>query len=128
MKQRLSQIALLVRDYDEAIEFFTHALGFQLLEDTKLEDKRWVRVAPAGSSCGLLLARARGEEQLSQVGRQGGGRVFLFLETDDLQRDHAAFAARGVRFLEEPRDEEYGSVVVFLDLYGNKWDLIQPAR
>ena len=119
-------MALLVRDYDEAIAFFTHALRFELLEDSPLGNgKRWVRVAPPGGAGGaLLLARAATPEQERSVGNQSGGRVFLFLETDDFARDYADMRAQGVRFTEEPRHEEYGSVVVFLDLYGNKWDLI----
>jgi len=126
MSRFISQVALLVRDYDEAIGFFTRALRFELLEDTPLGNgKRWVRVAPPGGGGGaLLLARAATPEQERFVGNQSGGRVFLFLETDDFARDHAEMRARGVRFTEEPRHEEYGSVAVFLDLYGNKWDLI----
>lgn len=126
MSRLISQMALLVRDYDEAIAFFTHALRFELLEDSPLGNgKRWVRVAPPGGAGGaLLLARAATPEQERSVGNQSGGRVFLFLETDDFARDYADMRAQGVRFTEEPRHEEYGSVVVFLDLYGNKWDLI----
>ena len=126
MSRLISQMALLVRDYDEAIAFFTHALRFELLEDSPLGNgKRWVRVAPPGGVGGaLLLARAATPEQERSVGNQSGGRVFLFLETDDFARDYADMRAQGVRFTEEPRHEEYGSVVVFLDLYGNKWDLI----
>jgi catechol 2,3-dioxygenase-like lactoylglutathione lyase family enzyme len=128
---RLASVSLLVRDYDAAIAFFTGALGFVLLEDTPVGGaKRWVVVAPAGGGGGatLLLARAATPEQEAAVGRQAGGRVFLFLRTDDFARDHAAFTARGVRFVEEPRDEAYGRVAVFLDLYGNRWDLLQRAR
>lgn len=126
MKQFLGRVALLVREYDEAIAYFTRSLGFVLLEDTDLGGgKRWVVVAPPGAKeAGLLLARAVNDEQRNAIGRQGGGRVFLFLETDDFDRDFAAFTARGVNFLERPRDEEYGRVAVFADLYGNKWDLI----
>lgn len=127
MSRRITQMALLVHDYDEAIRFFTRALGFELLEDSPREGgKRWVRVGPAGG-CGaaLLLARAATPEQRRAVGDQSGGRVFLFLETDDFARDHARLRAEGVRFTEEPRHEDYGTVAVFLDLYGNKWDLIQ---
>jgi catechol 2,3-dioxygenase-like lactoylglutathione lyase family enzyme len=126
MRQSLTRVALLVHDYDDAIAYFTRVLGFTLVEDTRLAaDKRWVVVAPAGAGeAGLLLARAANDEQRAAVGRQGGGRVFLFLETDDFDRDHAAYSARGVRFLERPRDEPYGRVAVFADLYGNKWDLI----
>jgi catechol 2,3-dioxygenase-like lactoylglutathione lyase family enzyme len=130
MQQFLSRVALLVREYDEAIAYFTRSLGFVLLEDTTLAgDKRWVVVSPPGAKeAGLLLARAVNDEQRDAIGRQGGGRVFLFLETDDFDRDFAAFNSRGVNFLESPRDEEYGRVAVFADLYGNKWDLIGRAR
>ena len=123
----IGQLALVVRDYDEAIAWFTTALRFQLLEDTPLGGaKRWVRVAPPGGrGAALLLARAATPEQESRIGNQTGGRVFLFLETDDCRREHAAMRARGVRFIEEPRDEPYGTVVVFEDLYGNRWDLVQ---
>jgi catechol 2,3-dioxygenase-like lactoylglutathione lyase family enzyme len=130
MSGRITQMALLVRDYDEAIRFFTHALGFELLEDSPREGgKRWVRVGPAGNEgAALLLARAATPEQERAIGNQSGGRVFLFLETDDFARDYARLRAEGVQFTEEPRDEEYGTVVVFLDLYGNKWDLIERRR
>lgn len=129
MPQAITHLALLVRDYDEAIAFFVDALGFQLLEDTPLgPEKRWVRVAPAGGKgAALLLARAATAGQRAQIGNQAGGRVFLFLETDDVARDHAAMQQRGVRFLEAPRRESYGTVAVFEDLYGNRWDLIEPA-
>lgn len=124
----IGSVALLVRDYDEAIAYFTTALGFELVEDTPLGGgKRWVRVAPPGGGTALLLARAANPEQLARVGDQAGGRVFLFLHTDDFARDHAAMLAQGVRFVEAPRRESYGTVVVFEDLYGNRWDLIQPA-
>ena len=127
MRRAVQTVSFLVRDYDEAIAFFTGALGFALLEDTPLGGlKRWVRVAPPGGGCALLLARATGEEQLAVVGRHAGGRVFLFLETADFDQDHAALRSRGVRFLEEPRVEPYGKVAVFVDLYGNKWDLLEP--
>jgi catechol 2,3-dioxygenase-like lactoylglutathione lyase family enzyme len=117
-----------VHDYDEALAFFVGRLGFRVLEDTPLTPtKRWVVVAPDGArDAALLLARAVGPEQQAAVGRQGGGRVFLFLHTDDFARDYAAFQARGVRFVEAPRVEAYGRVVVFEDLYGNRWDLIEP--
>ena len=130
MSRFISQAALLVRDYDEAIDYFTRALRFELLEDTSLgHGKRWVRVAPPGGRGGaLLLARAATPEQERFVGNQTGGRVFLFLETDDFARDHAHMLSQGVRFMEEPRHEDYGTVVVFLDLYGNKWDLIGRKR
>ena len=123
----LSLVALLVGDYDEAIAFYVGALGFVLHEDRPLGgDKRWVVVAPPGGGGGLLLARAADDRQRQAVGDQAGGRVFLFLETDDFARDHAAFRARGVRFVEAPRREPYGTVAVFEDLYGNRWDLIEP--
>jgi len=127
--QRLSLTALLVRDYDEAIDFYVRKVGFDLIEDTDMGGgKRWVVVRPPGSSdAGLLLAQAVGE-QARVVGDQAGGRVFLFLETDDFARDWGRMTAAGVRFLEAPRHEPYGSVAVFEDLYGNRWDLIQPAR
>lgn len=128
-RRRILQIALLVRDYDEAIAFYTQVLGFDLLEDEPREGgKRWVRVAPAGSDFALLLARAATPEQQRAVGNQAGGRVFLFLYTDDFHADHARLTAAGVRFTENPRREAYGTVVVFLDLYGNKWDLIGPPE
>jgi catechol 2,3-dioxygenase-like lactoylglutathione lyase family enzyme len=125
---RLSTVSLLVRDYDEAIGFFVGKLGFQLSEDLDMGGgKRWVRVTPNGGQTSLLLARAVKDEQLARVGDQAGGRVWLFLETDDFAHDHAAFTAVGVRFREEPRHEPYGMVAVFEDLYGNAWDLIGPA-
>lgn len=126
---KLATIAYLVRDYDEAIAWFTEKLGFEKVEDAALsETKRWVVVAPkGGAGAALLLARAADADQSACVGRQTAGRVFLFLETDDFDRDHAALAARGVRFLEEPRAEPYGKVAVFEDLYGAKWDLIGRA-
>ncbi len=125
----IAQIALLVRDYDEAIGFFTQAMRFKLLEDSPLANgKRWVRVAPCdGNGTALLLARASTPEQQRAVGKQGGGRVFMFLATDDFDRDYRHMKSQGVRFTEEPRHEDYGTVVVFLDLYGNKWDLVGPA-
>lgn len=130
MSVQLACVAVVVRDYDEAIAFYTGRLGFHLVEDTPLGDgKRWVQVAPPGPGGGrLLLARAKNAREAAAVGNQSGGRVFLFLHTDDFARDHAAFRARGVRFLEEPRQESYGTVAVFEDLYGNKWDLVQPRR
>jgi catechol 2,3-dioxygenase-like lactoylglutathione lyase family enzyme len=129
MKQALAQIALVVRDYDEAIRFYCDTLHFTLLEDTKLsETKRWVRVAPPGSEgCGLLLARAVGPEQESRIGNQSGGRVFLFLHTDNIDRDYRNLMNKGVRIIREPSVEAYGRVLVFADLYGNLWDLIQPS-
>ena len=127
MKQTIGAVALVVRDYDEAIAWYVDVLGFELLEDTDLGGgKRWVRVAPRGSTgTALLLAVAKGE-QVDTIGRQGGGRVFLFLQTDDFDRDYPGMKARGVKFLEEPRSESYAKVVVFEDLYGNQWDLIEP--
>jgi catechol 2,3-dioxygenase-like lactoylglutathione lyase family enzyme len=121
------QLALVVREYDEAIRFYVDTLGFELLEDTDLgEGKRWVRAAPrGGGGVGLLLARAVTPEQRSRIGDQTGGRVFLFLDTDDFQRDFDALRAKGVRFIRGPTEESYGTVAVFLDLYGNKIDLIQ---
>lgn len=129
MQRSISQVALLVRDYDEAIRFFTQALRFVLLEDTPLADgKRWVRIAPSSAAgMGLLLARAATPEQERAIGNQAGGRVFMFLRTDDLHADFEHMKSKGVRFTEEPRHEPYGTVVVFLDLYGNKWDLIGPS-
>ena len=128
MSQSIGHVALLVHEYDAAIAFFVERLGFRLLEDTPLGDgKRWVRVAPPGGGCALLLARAVTPEQSARVGDQTGGRVFLFLETDDFARDHAAMQTRGVRFVEAPRHEPYGTVAVFLDLCGNRWDLVQPV-
>jgi catechol 2,3-dioxygenase-like lactoylglutathione lyase family enzyme len=127
MPQSIATVALVVADYDEAIAFFVGCLGFSLLIDDDLgRGKRWVVVAPAGGGARLLLARADGAGQQARVGDQTGGRVGFFLETDDFARDHAAFLERGVRFLEEPRRESYGTVAVFEDLYGNRWDLIEP--
>jgi catechol 2,3-dioxygenase-like lactoylglutathione lyase family enzyme len=129
MRQSLATIALVIRDYDEAIAWFTEKLGFTLEQDVSQPGKRWVVVAPRGNAgARLLLARADGPAQEARIGDQTGGRVFLFLETDDFDRDHAAMVAKGVRFLEEPRREAYGTVAVFEDLYGNKWDLLQPKR
>ncbi len=129
MKQCLSQIAIVVRDYDEAIDFYTNKLNFILLEDTKLsETKRWVRVQPAGGGWGLLLARGVGEDQESRIGNQTGGRVFLFLHTDDLERDHKNLVAQNIRIVREPSVEAFGKVLVFADLYGNLWDLIEPSN
>lgn len=124
---RLAHVAYLVRDYDEAIRWFTEKLGFRLVEDAPLSPhKRWVVVAPPGGGTSLLLARAEGPAQEAAAGRQSGGRVFLFLHTDDFARDHAAMSAKGVCFLETPRREPFGTVAVFEDLYGMKWDLIEP--
>ncbi|MEJ0024510.1 MAG: VOC family protein [Rhizomicrobium sp.] len=125
----IAHVALLVRDYDEALAWFTGKLDFGVLEDTDLGGgKRWVLVAPKGGGVALLLARAATPEQAAFIGKQAGGRVFLFLETEDFARDHAAFTARGVTFLEAPRHEPYATVAVFEDLYGNKWDLLQSAK
>jgi catechol 2,3-dioxygenase-like lactoylglutathione lyase family enzyme len=126
----IALVTLVVRDYDEAIAFYTEALGFELAEDTDRGDgSRWVVVRPKGgpAGTGLLLARAKDPAQESAVGAQTGGRVGFFLHTDDFARDHARMTASGVHFLEEPRHEPYGSVAVFEDLYGNRWDLLQPA-
>ena len=126
---RIAAVSLLVRDYDEAIAFYVGNLGFDLSENTDMGGgRRWVRVTPKGGDASLLLARAATDEQKAAVGDQAGGRVWLFLETDDFDRDHAAFTAAGVRFREAPRLEPYGKVAVFEDLYGNAWDLIQPTR
>ena len=129
MQQQLAHVALVVRDYDEALAFYTQQLGFELVADTSLGgDKRWVLVAPPGAAGGsaLLLARAEGPAQLASVGNQTGGRVFLFLTTDDFWRDYHAMQSRGIHFLETPREEVYATVAVFEDLYGNRWDLLQP--
>lgn len=128
MHQTVATVALLVAEYDEALAFFRDILGFVLLTDTELGGgKRWLVVAPrGGSGAHLLLARADGEAQWARIGDQTGGRVGFFLETDDFARDHEGFISRGVRFLEPPRHEPYGTVAVFEDLYGNKWDLIEP--
>jgi catechol 2,3-dioxygenase-like lactoylglutathione lyase family enzyme len=128
MKQCIGQVALVVREYDEAIDFYVRKLGFTLIEDTYIaeQDKRWVIVAPPGSAeSRLLLARAVGEQQSSRIGNQSGGRVFLFLFTDDFWRDFRSYKAQGVVFVREPREASYGTVAVFKDLYGNLWDLLQ---
>lgn len=126
MPQRLGLTTLLVHDYDDAIAYYVGVLGFDLREDTPLTDgKRWVVVAPSGTGAGLLLARAVGDRQRRAIGDQGGGRVFLFLETDDFARDYLAYVERGVSFIETPRHEAYGTVAVFEDILGNRWDLIQ---
>ena len=129
MKQSIGQVALVVREYDEAIHFYVSTLGFTLVEDTYIpeQDKRWVVVAPPGATeSRILLARAVGDEQSSRVGDQTGGRVFLFLFTDDFWRDFESYKAKGVVFVREPREEPWGTVAVFQDLYGNLWDLVQP--
>lgn len=129
MKQRIAHIALVVADYDEAIAFYTQKLHFTLVEDTVLsETKRWVKVAPAGSDgCCLLLAKAATEEQRYRVGNQTGGRVFLFLHTDDFKRDYQNLLDNKIKIIREPSAEPYGTVAVFADLYGNLWDLIEPS-
>jgi catechol 2,3-dioxygenase-like lactoylglutathione lyase family enzyme len=129
MPQRLAMVSIVVHDYDEALAFYVGVLGFALLEDTAVpaQQKRWVVVAPQGASgARLLLARAATAAQQAAIGAQTGGRVFLFLETDDFARDHALYASRGVRFVRGPTVEPYGTVAVFEDLYGNLWDLIEP--
>jgi len=130
MKQRIAHIALVVRDYDEAIQFYTGKLQFTLVEDTALSStKRWVLIAPKGSNeCQLLLAKAANEEQQARVGDQTGGRVFLFLYTDNFRADYEMMVKEGVEFIREPKVETYGTVAVFKDLYGNLWDLIEPAK
>lgn len=129
MPQTLAHITFLVRDYEEATTYFTEALGFRVVQDKPLpEGKRWLLVAPPGSQgTNLLLAQAATPEQLQQVGKQAGGRVFLFLYTDNFWRDYRLMQAANVKFLESPREEAYGTVAVFEDLYGNRWDLLQPA-
>ena len=128
MKQSIIHIALVVKDYDDAIEFYTKKLNFTLLEDTYQpeQDKRWVVIAPAGSTgTTILLARASNEEQENFIGNQCGGRVFLFLNSDDFWRDYNDMVAKGITFIREPKEQEYGTVAVFEDLYGNRWDLLQ---
>ncbi|WP_370089329.1 VOC family protein [Ekhidna sp.] len=127
MKNQLFQLTLVVRDYDEAIDFYTKKLGFELLEDTKLSDtKRWVRVAPPGSEVSLLFGKAASDAQEKAIGNQTGGRVFLFMHTDDFDGYYAQLEANGVQIIREPSQEPYGRVCVFSDLYGNLWDLIEP--
>ena len=130
MKQRIAHIALVVKDYDEAIKFYTEKLHFTLVEDTALSStKRWVLIAPKGSNeCRLLLAKAANEEQQARVGNQAGGRVFLFLYTDNFRADYEMMVKEGVEFIREPKVETYGTVGVFRDLYGNLWDLIERAK
>jgi catechol 2,3-dioxygenase-like lactoylglutathione lyase family enzyme len=131
MNQILALTSIVVRDYDEAIDFYVGVLGFELVEDTEVpaQAKRWVVVAPRGTgSARLLLAKAVGEEQVSRIGNQTGGRVFLFLYTDDFWRDYHRYRERGVAFVRNPKVEAYGTVAVFRDLYGNLWDLLQPNR
>ena len=128
MNQRISHIALVVKDYDEAIKFYTKKLNFDLLEDTPIdENKRWVLIAPPGAKeCCLLLAKAANEEQLKSVGNQSGGRVFLFLFTDDFERDYHRMIEQNIIFVRPPKQYNYGKVAVFEDLYGNLWDLLEP--
>lgn len=130
MSQTIAQVTLVVRDYDEAIAFYTQKLSFTLVEDTPLpeEQKRWVVVAPPGGGTGILLARASKPEQEAFVGNQSGGRVFLFLSTDDFWRDYRQMEKKGVRFVRQPQKTDYGTVAVFADLYGNLWDLIQYQK
>ena len=128
MNQRIAHIALVVKDYDEAIQFYTEKLDFELLEDTKIDSlKRWVVISPPGAKeCCLLLAKAADEKQLASVGNQTWGRVFLFLFTDDFKRDYNKMIERGINFIRPPKEEPYGMVAVFEDLYGNMWDLLEP--
>ena len=130
MYQRIAHIALVIKDYDEAIAFYTNKLDFTLVEDTRLSDtKRWVIVRPPGANeCSLLLAKAANDQQLASVGNQTGGRVFLFLFTDDFRRDYERMKERGVSFVRPPKKEAYGIVAVFEDLYGNQWDLLEPTE
>lgn len=130
MKQKIAHIALVVEDYDKAIEFYTQKIGFTLVEDTILNDtKRWVLVAPKDSTeCCLLLAKAVNDEQKSRIGNQTGGRVFLFLYTDDFQRDYQNLLDKEIHIVRKPTAEAYGTVAVFEDLYGNLWDLIEPIK
>ncbi len=130
MKQSIVSVALVVNDYDEAIDFYTNKLNFTLVEDTpQSETKRWVLVAPKGSEeCRVLLAKGVGEEQRSRIGNQTGGRVFLFLRTDDFWRDYQNMRSQGINFVREPTHEEYGTVAVFEDLYGNLWDLVELKK
>lgn len=129
MPKRIAAVTVVVPDYDEAISYFCGVLGFELVEDTQVGDgKRWVVVRPGGSvGSGLLLAKARSHEQRERIGDQTGGRVFLFLQTDDFAGDYARYVAAGVRFVEQPRTEPYGTVAVFEDAFGNRWDLIELA-
>ncbi len=130
MGKHIAAITLLVPDYDDAISYYVGSLDFHLVEDTKMSpSKRWVLISPSGESgCNILLAKADSEKQLNSIGEQTGDRVFLFLHTDDFDNDYNRFKKNGVSFLEEPRDETYGKVVVFQDVFGNKWDLIEPKN
>jgi catechol 2,3-dioxygenase-like lactoylglutathione lyase family enzyme len=130
MKQSIALVSIVVRDYDEALAFYIGKLGFELIEDTPIpaQSKRWVVISPPGATeCRLLLAKASTEEQLEHIGNQTGGRVFLFLYTDNFQRDYERYKAAGIEFVREPKIEPYGTVAVFKDIYGNLWDLIEPA-
>ena len=130
MKQYIAHVALIVDDYDEAIAFYTQKIGFELIEDTKLNaEKRWVLVKPKGATeTAILLAKASNTEQESRIGNQTGGRVFIFLYTDNLWRDYHIMIEKGVKFVREPKEEIYGTVAVFTDLYGNQWDLLEPKN
>ena len=130
MKQRIAHVTLVVKDYDDAIDFYTRKLDFRLIEDTKLdEEKRWVLVAPPGADeCCLLLAKATNKEQMKSVGNQAGGRVFLFLFTDNFWRDYHKMIDRNIEFIRPPKEEVYGTVAVFKDLYGNLWDLLEQKK
>jgi catechol 2,3-dioxygenase-like lactoylglutathione lyase family enzyme len=134
MRQTIAHVTLVVRDYDEAITFFTQSLGFDLIEDSSSKDrqdrdKRWILVAPPGSrSTQILLAKASNAEEAALIGNQTGGRVFMFLHTDDFWRDYKVMIEKGVKFVREPKEEKYGTVAVFEDLYGNRWDLLQPKQ
>ena len=129
MQQQIAHMALIVRDYDEAIDFYTIKLQFDLVEDTRLSDtKRWVLVRPKGGTTSLLLARATDEVQQQAIGNQAGGRVFIILKTDNIERDYQQLLKHGIEIVRQPVSEPYGQVCVFADLYGNKWDLIGPAK
>ena len=128
MSQRLSTLSILVPTYEAGLAFFVGQLGFELLEDTDQGHKRWVKVAPKGAETAFLIAQASTPEQIAAIGNQGGGRVWLILETDSFARDHAAYQAAGITFEEEPRHESYGTVAVFSDPFGNRWDLIEFAK
>ena len=129
MKQKIAHVALVVKDYDEAIKFYTEKLDFQVLEDTRLsEDKRWILIAPTGAKeCSILLAKAANDGQMATIGNQTGGRVFLFLHTDNFNRDYQNLRQHEIKIVREPVIESYGTVAVFEDLYGNLWDLIEPS-
>ena len=126
MNQKIVYVALVVDDYDKAIAYYTEKLNFRLIEDTLQENKRWVLMAPPGSNeCSIVLAKAKNAEEVSRIGNQTGGRVFLFLHTDDFWRDYSAMKANGICFVRMPKEESYGTVAVFEDLYGNRWDLLE---